>query len=431
MKNWRWLSAAIVGLLVAGVGSLATHAQPSGQHLTVSSQTGAADQSQSSSTTGAVVGVARGADGASTASITGAPGTPHDPTTSSPPSASTATSTTTSAPDLGNPSPPPADPRVPRVCPNWSVSAAPDPVNPPIPPTPPDPRVTQFCPAPYETPPEITTSGGYLWGSINQFVSRVTPAGDITKFPLPWGVQPGHLSPGPDGKLWFADARDGLVGYMTPSGAVTTFTVKAPPGPITDTDSVVGGDSALWFTVGAGPTFGYGAIGRVSATGTVTVRPLGTMTLTGLTPGLDGSLWVLDLATVHHLHADGTDSPLSMPAGWWALGRPAIGPDGAVWMLAERPTGDLKVELFRLASSGTFTPIALPVGWNNEFAPMTFGPDGNLWIVGNLRGSVLRLSPNGEVIEEIAVGDMPRDITAGPDGNMWFTGMRSIGRIAV
>jgi virginiamycin B lyase len=109
------------------------------------------------------------------------------------------------------------------------------------------------------------------------------------------------------------------------------------------------------------------------------------------------------------------------------MGEPAVGPDGNIWMIGEKQPPSIEA-VFRLAPDGTFTRFELPAGWIDT-SHMAAGPDGNLWIVAQSRRSISRMTPQGVILEEIGVSDMPWDITVGPDGAMWFSAGKSIGRI--
>ena len=109
----------------------------------------------------------------------------------------------------------------------------------------------------------------YTDGSPNPYIGRITTAGDITKFPslppdegtsLPWGI-----TTGPDGNLWFADQFD-RIGRLTPTGTFTYFLTPPGGGP---TDITAGPDGNLWFTVS-----GYARIVRMSTSGQTTGFPL-------------------------------------------------------------------------------------------------------------------------------------------------------------
>ena len=197
----------------------------------------------------------------------------------------------------------------------------------------------------------------------------------------------------------------------------------------------------MWFTMtGPGTVGGRGILGRVTMDGVVTVRSLGDALptpginipgLTGLTRAPDGSLWVLAMDHVLHVGADESVSSYPVPDGWLVLGKPAFGPDGNFWMVAEpSPPTSAGEGLFRMTRDAAFTPIALPPHWIDD-SRMAAGPDGNLWVVAGSRRSVSRISPQGTVLEEIGVSDTPWDIMLGPDGRMWFSAGKSVGRIDV
>ena len=85
-------------------------------------------------------------------------------------------------------------------------------------------------------------------------IARVTPAGVITEFPVltPDG-RPEGITAGPDGNLWFCEARGAKIGRITPAGAITEFATPHPaPAHIT-----VGPDGNLWFTMVDGNSIAY------------------------------------------------------------------------------------------------------------------------------------------------------------------------------
>jgi len=76
---------------------------------------------------------------------------------------------------------------------------------------------------------------------------QTPPAGTITEFPLPTpGSQPGVITAGPDGNLWFTEVDGNKIGRITPGGRISEFPLPTPgsqPGAIT-----AGPDGNLWFT---------------------------------------------------------------------------------------------------------------------------------------------------------------------------------------
>src|SRR5918992_937603 len=184
-------------------------------------------------------------------------------------------------------------------------------------------------------------------------IARITTAGVVTnRFSVPTTgttlppTDPNYVNAldqitlGPDGNLWFTQPRDNQIGVITPAGALTEYNVSVPdarPDAITR-----GPDNNLWFTAP-----GATAIGRITTGGSIDLFP-------GAAPGAQ------DIAA---------------------------GPDGALWF-----TASLGNSIGRITTSGAIT---------NHFAVPTPGSE-------------------------------PSDITAGPDGALWFTefAANKIGRIA-
>jgi virginiamycin B lyase len=129
-------------------------------------------------------------------------------------------------------------------------------------------------------PPDIVTGpGSALWFTANadSWIGRITTSGVITQFAagdcgsrgLP--VQPGAITVGPDGNLWYtidAPAHCPELGRMTPSGSVTMFTIPAQA-----TDVAAGPDGNIWFTTASGvgdinPTTGEPGVYNRHAPGT-------------------------------------------------------------------------------------------------------------------------------------------------------------------
>src|SRR5262249_13423248 len=112
--------------------------------------------------------------------------------------------------------------------------------------------VTEF-PIPDTTTarPEGITRGpdGNLWfaESIADRIGRITPAGVVTQFSLPFGSQPSQLTAGPDGNVWFTEPGSSRVGRITPAGVITEFSAGITPNgrPVGISR---GPDGNLWFT---------------------------------------------------------------------------------------------------------------------------------------------------------------------------------------
>jgi hypothetical protein len=179
---------------------------------------------------------------------------------------------------------------------------------------------TEELPLSHPPPPNFPPPSGTI--------GRITPAGDLTEFPIP--EETGFLTVGPDRNLWFTQSN--AIGRITPSGAVTDFPLPAPSdvsGGLT-----VGPDGNLWFTdVSTLP----GAIGRVDlmlphVTGTVAVTPPAGSNPVGQAVTITAT--VLDQAGLPLAGVPVTFSIIAGPnAGATGINDPAdgrSGPDGRV-----------------------------------------------------------------------------------------------------
>ena len=105
----------------------------------------------------------------------------------------------------------------------------------------------------------------------------------ITEFPVTTaGADPGGITVGPDGNLWFTEFFVGKIGRITPAGVVTEFPAAGNPQLI-----VPGSDGNLWFTETS-----ISKIGRMTTAGAFTDFPVTTPGgLVGITAGPDGNIW--------------------------------------------------------------------------------------------------------------------------------------------
>jgi len=212
-------------------------------------------------------------------------------------------------------------------------------------------------------------------------IVRITPDGVMTEFPTGPGSAVSMLTVGPDGNFWFTDAGNGKIGRMTTAGVVDEFPVlSANPGVV---GIVTGSDGNLWFVEG-----NANKIGRITTAGVVTEYPVPT---------------------------EGV--PLEI----------ALGPDGNLWF-TEFTAG----KIGRITTSGTFTEFPVPTPASQPQG-ITLGPDGNLWFTETDTNKVASITTGGTMTEfSIRTPTMNNiDITTGPDGALWFTASTSnrVGRI--
>jgi streptogramin lyase len=294
----------------------------------------------------------------------------------------------------------------------------------------------------------------------------------VTTFPIPLVgiIEPQGITTGPDGNLWFAETAANKIGRMTPSGALTQFSLPAipagsqpdtgsgPPGPVAIT---VGPDGALWF-VGV-----PGEIGRITTAGLVTEFPVpdvppppgsppGTpatpATFTSITAGPDGALWFMGVpGEIGRITTSGVVTEFPVPA----LAAPpdsvappptvngiVAGPDGALWFAG------VPGEIGRITTSGVVTEFPVPDAQPPAGSPaplpgtvvtptsITMGPDGALWFTAPTEGQtgggswlVGRITTAGAVSEFPTSIAISSPIVTGPDGNLWFSDNNDLYRI--
>jgi streptogramin lyase len=223
---------------------------------------------------------------------------------------------------------------------------------------------------------------------IRESVDRVTPAGQLTEFPLAVRHYEADTGPaiiaGADGSLWFAEYGTSKLGRITPTGEITEFALPYAdnrPGSIAS-----GPEGGIWFTEEA-----VDKIGRIIG-GKITEIPVPGSGPAGIAPGAEGDLWFTEKAANK-------------------IGR--ITPSGSI------------------AEFAVPTPGSLP-------RSITLGPDGNLWFSEENLNQIGRITPAGEVTEFPVTGEVlesppgPRgteEIVAGPYGDIWFSSGTHIGSI--
>src|SRR3954468_20471652 len=120
-------------------------------------------------------------------------------------------------------------------------------------------------------------------------VATVTPGvSGFTEFTVPTAAsQPGGITWGPDGNLWFTEVTGNKIGKVTSSGTFTEYTVTTANSQ--PTEIVSGPDGNLWFT-----EFNANKVAKITTAGTITEYTLTTAGSNprGITVGPDGNLWV-------------------------------------------------------------------------------------------------------------------------------------------
>lgn len=306
----------------------------------------------------------------------------------------------------------------------------------------------------------VTTSLALLGGhpvddAIVQFMPRRSAQGSFTTFPLPRpGVLPDGITRGPDGALWFTEFYGNAVGRITPQGHITEFFVPPRPGrPSGDLpesqphDIVAGPDGNLWFD-----DFGGDKIGRITPSGALTEfsLPSHRENPNGSGPyavavGPDGALWFTEAMgmRIGRITVDGRIMDYKLPGVNHVPENIVAGGDGALWF-----TESTQNLLGRITLDGRITEYSLPhtpcptPGVIGPYAPqvctvsdLVAGPDGGVWFTEGWRDALGRIDASGRIIEfmlpRLSKTDpgMPQQLALGPDCALWFTYGEGIGRM--
>lgn len=297
-----------------------------------------------------------------------------------------------------------------------------------------DGTITEYALEAGASPQYITVgSDGNMWvtmSGVNK-IARVTPAGIITSFTLPGAVTDlgALIISGPDGNLWF-DAGSGAIGRITTAGVSTLFTAA---GSLTTLFS--GPDGNVWFSR-YNDSVSDQTIGYITPSGVVTTHPLSL----GASPyggvfAPDGSIWLVEMSgrVARVDPASGSASEFGAGAVGNAPNWIVNGPDGNIWF-----TNIFGNTVSRVTPAGVVTPYVMPdsvdLGGINTSGPelLAVGPDGNLWFVRDYANKITRITPTGIMTDfsvpssvdvGVALVSGFSSLTVGSDGNLWFTAL--------
>jgi streptogramin lyase len=227
-------------------------------------------------------------------------------------------------------------------------------------------------------------------------VAKITPAGMLTEYSAGIGIngEIDDITAGPDGNVWFTGSvgippgilmpgqvtTRFVIGKITPSGAVTEYTI-----------------GSCTYTGGTGAEICSGTAAR------------------GITSGSDGNLWFIEPREnkIGKITPGGAVTEYSAGISG-TLGDITSGPDGNVWF-TESPKKIAKITI-----GGAVTEYS--AGFSGTPGDITSGPDGNLWFKEDAPYRIAKITPSGAVTEYRAgIINAPGSITMGSDGNLWFT----------
>ena len=203
---------------------------------------------------------------------------------------------------------------------------------------------------------------GNVWmtESNTSQVARITPAGVVTEFTGPAGTNAFGIAGGPDGNVWYTDVNNSI-GRVTPSGAITEFPLPGDPSIFSPGEITKGPDGNLWFTVAGqnDPTSANiptGLIGKITPAGAVTeyVLPAGTQPFQ-IGAGPDGNLWFMDSQNneIGRITPNGQVGLFATGQQNYGFGNIVTGPDGRIWFTLQSPAA--------VAAFSPFVPTPSPV----------------------------------------------------------------------
>lgn len=248
-----------------------------------------------------------------------------------------------------------------------------------------------------------------------------------TEYSVPDAASLLHITPGPDGNLWFTVTGNNQVGAMATNGLVvkefgspsgiTRFPADSNPTGIT-----AGPDGALWFTEKFAKQ-----IARMTTDGDITdVFPTSSMP-NEITVGPDHKIWFTEgtdqIGVIDPTVAGGDLHEFTVHTAGSVPTDITAGPDGAVWFTESNGNQIGRIDV----TSHEILEFPVPTA-NSQPAGITTGPDGDLWFTECLGNKIGRINPTTRVIsptnDEFPIptaNSIPRRITTGPDGALWFT----------
>jgi streptogramin lyase len=223
-----------------------------------------------------------------------------------------------------------------------------------------------------------STAGGDLWaaGQTPSRLARVAvsagQAGTVLgDFALP--VEPDALTTTRDGRAWFS-SRSGLIGWLSPAGDLTTFPVPGARSPSRAYLGLTEGpDGNVWFT-----DFYEHRLGRLTADGVFTFFAVpcdrADAYPTGIAAGPDGNLWFVATGVVGRLSPAGSLTRFALPAGSSTGPSIVAGPDGKLWFTEQNAN-----RIASITTAGVLTEFAIPGPNSCQPAQLVAAADGKLW----------------------------------------------------
>jgi virginiamycin B lyase len=250
-------------------------------------------------------------------------------------------------------------------------------------------------------------------------IDRMTPKGEVARFPIASDGIAERITAGPDGAMWFTDPRGNRVGRIALDGKIKYVALPTPQcGP---TGITLGADGFLYFSEHAA-----NRIGRMSTDGMLTEFTLRAKSGPAeIAAGPDGAVYFIEDESdrVGRIGKDGGISEFAIPTPGSIPSALAAGP-GASMYFAELAVG----KIGKMKLNGDFEEYPIPHG---KPLGLAAGADRNLWITIPGEHRIYQMTPSGGFTAFSASEQMtPSFIAAARDGFLYFSEPNGrIGRI--
>lgn len=237
---------------------------------------------------------------------------------------------------------------------------------------------------------EIVAVSGNLWftNANTSLIGKMTPSGSVTSFSS--SVQGAYFTPivkGADGNVWFAGNTQ-KIHKMTLSGKETTYAIPSSPALVEN--MVLGPDKNVWFT-----TWNNGApgvVGKVTPQGKVTEYKLPRGgSIRGLTVAED-KVWFGTSYGAGIVSSSGTIKYVdgnSYPHTPWGI---AYG-GGYVWVLGHGSSSGS--DLIRISTKSGYASKGFTNSQTKSMFRLYSGPEGSVWFSDWQGGKIGRIYANG------------------------------------
>jgi streptogramin lyase len=216
----------------------------------------------------------------------------------------------------------------------------------------------------------------------------------------------GPIALGSDGNFWIVGR--GAISRVTPTGQETDFPINGFNGASAIT---LGSDGALWFPECTDAT--HGGIGRMDTSGNYSFTLIDC--LHSIVSGPDGNIWSSDGGFAYTVNTQGQLIAQYTIGDTAMVQSMAVGSDHSIYGESMNSNGP---DLFKITTLGAVVHLGKD-SFDDGMQSMASGPDGNLWITAG--SHLLTYDVSNEVYARRIKGPSTGNIVLGPDANLWTT----------